>query len=72
MNMSNSQEIQLFSNALHEHPLKFVSAGEKNNSAYLGGFSCDECKNHYDGSAKNYFCAKCGYDLCENCYRSNK
>jgi thiol-disulfide isomerase/thioredoxin len=70
--ISNSNSGKLFSNALHEHPLKYVTAEEKSNSAYLNGFNCDECKIFNDGTVKNYFCGICGYDLCDNCYRSNK
>ncbi len=52
----------------HAHLLKYVHCSEKNNEAYLGGFSCDECKAFGPPTQKNLFCAQCGYDLCDNCF----
>jgi len=52
----------------HPHSLKYETASEKGNPAYMNGWGCDDCGNFHPGTQSNLFCTECGYDICEKCF----
>lgn len=50
----------------HKHELIFTELEQKS-PGYHGGWWCDICNAKYDGTVPNFHCAKCHFDLCENC-----
>eukprot|EP00485_Elphidium_margaritaceum_P002375 CAMPEP_0202689630 /NCGR_PEP_ID=MMETSP1385-20130828/4833_1 /ASSEMBLY_ACC=CAM_ASM_000861 /TAXON_ID=933848 /ORGANISM="Elphidium margaritaceum" /LENGTH=1426 /DNA_ID=CAMNT_0049344779 /DNA_START=82 /DNA_END=4362 /DNA_ORIENTATION=+ len=62
---------KLITTCLKSHILTSVTKGEllKDHSAYMYGFSCNQCKNSYSADDVCYHCSVCNYDLCQLCYK---
>ena len=53
------------------HPCILILLDSKNKgSGYISGFICDECKKKYLPDIPSFWCQKCSYDLCLDCYNS--
>jgi len=50
---------------IHPHPLSLVPS--RSVGSYRLGYRCDMCSQH-DPTPLKWNCAKCSFDLCENCY----
>ena len=56
------------------HPCYLVLVDYKNkNEIYkkCTGFSCNECKKGYDKQIPCFYCPKCDYDICLECFGKN-
>lgn len=56
---------------IKSHPCILILLDSKNKgSTYISGFICNECKKKYLPYIPNFWCQKCNYDLCLDCYNS--
>ena len=50
----------------HRHPLMYCITSR--NSLSKTSWICNECQNSFDENEWSFYCSKCDYDICYNCY----
>ena len=62
---SNNQiNILFISHSGHEHRLAYCMTKR---TLFLSGWTCNKCREKFNGKIWTFYCTKCDYDLCYNC-----
>lgn len=56
----------------HPHQLTYADYLLKIPEYRSGNWFCDECGLSFGKNITNFYCALCGYDLCDSCFQKNK
>ena len=82
VNQSNLSKIMIKNNKVslgdkaisicHQHQLTYADETLKMPEYKGGNWNCDECGKSFKSTVPNFYCAVCGYDICDACYEKNK
>ena len=56
---------------MHKHSLKYSDYLSKNNDYQNANWICNICYNEFNKYIPNFYCDKCNFDICDNCFIIN-
>ena len=68
-NSKNYSEGNFVNSKYHRHSLIYCNTSRNENQTI---WNCDICRNKYGPQSWSFYCTKCDYDACYNCFRNAK
>ena len=54
--------------SLHPHEMIYTDYTSKTTGYATGNYICDICSKSFNRLVPNFYCGKCGYDCCDDCF----
>ena len=61
-----SYELKKINIDYHKHPLFYCITSRNSNKKT--NWTCNKCREDFDENEWSFYCSKCDYDICYNCY----
>ena len=68
--ISNNNNMEKKLNQLHSHSLIYINYIGKSKEYINCNWICNICRQSYNKNIPNYYCRKCNYDVCDDCFEN--